>query len=78
MCKSLTNYFPRNNDFLVTCFGKTQKYIVATNSRGGGFGYIVHICAVYTQKCCKFTCDIFSSSGSGTVKNAYLFHKTSI
>ena len=24
MCKSLTNYFPRNNDFLVTCFGKTQ------------------------------------------------------
>lgn len=26
MCKSLTNYFPRNNDFLVTYFGKTQKY----------------------------------------------------
>ena len=25
MCKSLTNYFPRNNDFLVTYFGKTQK-----------------------------------------------------
>ena len=24
MCKSLTNYFPRNNDFLVTYFGKTQ------------------------------------------------------
>ena len=27
MCKSLTNYFPRNNDFLVTCFGKTQNFI---------------------------------------------------
>lgn len=26
MCKSLTNYFPRNNDFLVTYFGKTQKF----------------------------------------------------
>ena len=24
MCKSLTNYFPRDNDFLVTYFGKTQ------------------------------------------------------
>ena len=24
MCKSLTNYFPRNKDFLVTYFGKTQ------------------------------------------------------
>lgn len=29
MCKSLTNYFPRNNDFLVTYFGKTQIYIRA-------------------------------------------------
>ena len=28
MCKSLTNYFPRNNDFLVTYFGKTQNYNV--------------------------------------------------
>lgn len=27
MCKSLTNYFPRNNDFLVTYFGKTQNII---------------------------------------------------
>ena len=26
MCKSLTNYFPRNNDFLVTYFGKTHIY----------------------------------------------------
>ena len=25
MCKSLTNYFPRDNDFLVTYFGKTQR-----------------------------------------------------
>lgn len=28
MCKSLTNYFPRNNDFLVTYFGKTQMNVV--------------------------------------------------
>lgn len=27
MCKSLTNYFPRDNDFLVTYFGKTQNAI---------------------------------------------------
>lgn len=27
MCKSLTNYFPRNNDFLVTYFGKTQNCV---------------------------------------------------
>ena len=27
MCKSLTNYFPRNNDFLVTYFGKTQRLL---------------------------------------------------
>lgn len=30
MCKSLTNYFPRDNDFLVTYFGKTQKLLAAT------------------------------------------------
>ena len=30
MCKSLTNYFPRNNDFLVTYFGKTQNFIAGT------------------------------------------------
>lgn len=29
MCKSLTNYFPRNNDFLVTYFGKTQTFLDA-------------------------------------------------
>lgn len=28
MCKSLTNYFPRNNDFLVTYFGKTQNIML--------------------------------------------------
>ena len=28
MCKSLTNYFPRDNDFLVTYFGKTQNILV--------------------------------------------------
>lgn len=33
MCKSLTNYFPRNNDFLVTYFGKTQKYIMLRRSK---------------------------------------------
>lgn len=27
MCKSLTNYFPRNNDFLVIYLGKTQNFI---------------------------------------------------
>lgn len=33
MCKSLTNYFPRNNDFLVTYFGKTQNQDDFNNRR---------------------------------------------
>lgn len=38
MCKSLTNYFPRNSDFLVTYFGKTQILYWALKSSRSVFG----------------------------------------
>ena len=54
MCKSLTNYFPRNNDFLVTYFGKTQKALLdkriyCYNNCYGFSCFFVLICKVYSK-----------------------------
>ena len=40
MCKSLTNYFPRDNDFLVTYFGKTQISKVSNTFSDKFFEYV--------------------------------------
>lgn len=56
MCKSLTNYFPRNNDFLVTYFGKTQilKSIVDCFIICVGSGRVDKVCEPLKQNAKRF------------------------